>query len=246
MRNFTDKEKAFLKEIVGYKKCNDVESLRLTRIFSSKFPGYIIKWRITHEFENMTLFLPNETSEQKDKIFWEIVDLCLLLMELKELGLVSFRKVNKSSSRSQMIFDYSLYTLHNDEFYYSYDTSIKVDKGESLSYPIGVSSFLSENYSSVIYPLPSLTDFVDKNFKTSEEIRYNRQLIFTIISVCIAGLGVIISAILGYCQLTYDHNENIRCIQDVEYIEEVVAKDVIEDTVKLTDQICSDSLKLQK
>lgn len=246
MRNFTEKEREFLKELVQYKEKDNIEALRLNSILSRKLPGFIIKWNIEHNWENTILFIPESDKDTIQKSFWELTDLCIFLKELCELRFISLRRYNQLPNKDRCIFDYSRYKLVDDELYYRNDETKKVDKGENCHYSVELSDFLKTYHHSLVYPLPALIDFVNNNFSTLEDIRYQKQFRQTNRSIWVAGIGVIMTAILGFCELRKDSMHNRSDAQESESIIMCNIEYEDQDTSKNINDICTDSLSLQK
>lgn len=246
MRNFTEKEQEFLKQIVDYKKSGNVEALRLYSLLACEFPGFIIKWNIEQNWENTILFIPGLDKDKIQRSFWELTDSCIFIKELCELGFVSLRRYNQLPNKDKCFFDYGAYVLKDGELYYRNDESKKVDKGENCHYSVELSDFLKTYHHSLVYPLPALTDFVNNNFSTLEDIRYHKQFRQTNRSIWVAGIGVIMTALLGFCELRKDSRTNVNDTSDSECLITYDFDCKNQDTCKTINEICTDSLTQRK
>lgn len=100
---------------------------------------------------------------------------------------------------------------------------------------------LLDNYldRKIIYPLPLLDDFVKNGYKSIEERRYEEQMCWTRLSVFIAAIAVILTALFeGFnSDITIDENQ-------LKKIEQVIigCKTTDSDTIHIKS---SDTLKIQ-
>lgn len=259
MRDFTAKERLFLEKINAYKTENKYDKLHFRNLLAEYIPAYVLLWNgVTKKTDQMVLYGKKDRSHlHVDHIL--LADLTLLIYELQELGLISIR-TNKTS-KLFVVYDLNCYSSNGPLETLS---NVQTKDGCEINKDNGYENYISrvdielqvlELCKSVIYPLPLLSDLIKNNFQSISERRYRKQINWTIGSVAVASLGVLLSAFIGFQQLKtvthFDNADLTRIEHAIEspkrvLIEEVqVTMDTIikcEQAVINNQDVCTDSL----
>ena len=99
----------------------------------------------------------------------------------------------------------------------------KNDNFLSHSERLDIVDLIKKYHSATIYPLPLLNDFIENDFRSIEERRYDEQLCRTNLSIIVAALAIIIPLVYEkYCSdnvTTYDAQEIATAIKELKTTE---------------------------
>lgn len=263
MRELTAKERLFLKKINAYKTENEYDKLRFRNLLAEYIPGYVLLWNgFNKKTDQMVLYGKKDRGHlHVDHIL--LADLTLFIYELQELGLISIR-TNKTS-KLFVAYDLKCYSGNGPLEALS---NVQTKDGCEINKDNGYEHYISrvdielqvlELCKSVIYPLPLLNDLIENKFQSISERRYRKQINWTILSVAVASLGVLLSAFIGFKQLkteTHFDNDDLTRIEHAIVSPKRVAVEEVQETcdtltkiqqlvVNIQD-VCSDSLNQLK
>lgn len=231
MRKFIDTERDILLSINNYKKDNNFQKLWFFRLLADIIPGYYITWNTPTKkyLEEVTLFLKEKNKESIKSQYQKFVDFVLLLDELEKYNLISIRHGGEDASVKNTIFDYNsfeLKTINEEKKILDIISQKEVTKNDhflSHSERLDIVDLIKKYHSATIYPLPLLNDFIENDFRSIEERRYDEQLCRTNLSIIVAALAIIIPLVFEkYCSdnvTTYDAQEIATAIKELKTTE---------------------------
>lgn len=231
MRKFTDKERDILLSINNHKKENNFKKLWFFRLLAEIIPGYYITWDSPTKkyLEEVTLFLKERNIEIVKSQYKKFVDFVLLLEELEQYNLISIRHGGEEASVKNTIFDYNsfeLKTINEEKKIIDIISQKEVTNNDNFlshSERLDIVDLIKKYHSSTIYPLPLLNDFIENDFRSIEERRYDEQLCRTNLSIIVAAMAIIIPLVYEKCcsdnVTTYDAQEIATAIKELKTTE---------------------------
>lgn len=244
MREFIKSEQELLEKLSIFKRTNDFESLRFSRILANLIPGYILQFsETTYPSDSVKLHLKKDKVAIKP-IYHKLIDLVLFIYELEDLKLISIRK--PTYSKKYIHYDISEYKCNDkskdsiENLISSQLEPISEENGyNSYSLNIQMGSKVFELMYAVIYPLPLLDDLVKNKFKDLElrrfqsEQDYNRKnynaalkalkqskcsIIISAIAVGLSALAITVPIVYEACfsdnVTTFDAKEIVSAIKE--------------------------------
>ena len=210
MREFIPQEKKLLKSLIHYKKQNQVNELKFKNLISQIIPHYCIKWDCDKpdSSENITIYSDCQSNEIESRYF-EFVDFIYLLEELEKHSFIKRIESSNSGKISHYYYDDYFFEKATKENVYIH-TNIKTRDQKTYieednrfvycCYRLKILDIIKKYYSSIIYPLPTLEELVKNDFKTFEQIKFEKERRISICGIIVAFIIGIISPILtAYC-----------------------------------------------
>lgn len=260
MRDFSKAEQQIIEKIVSARKSKNIVGLSLGDIITHEMEKVhcdIIDWR---KDNGPVRFYYHKPATQSDVIF-SFMDIIVLFEYLDREGLVHIIELENHSGQ-KAIFSNKKYKYDevSDEYKLLTDDVIHLPKGKLsvkdsniLSYNV-VSPLLSlkqllDKYShAVIYPTPTLENYVDNGYKTDEDIKFGKQYKQTETSIRIARVSCVIAFIIGLasiilniCMLCRDtHIDNLQQTEIIETIKD--SRTIIPSTIDT--RVINDTLKI--
>lgn len=218
MREFTPKEKEFLKKIVEFKENSNLQELQLMRLLRKQLETLAIRWELVPKCSiQIYAQFKNPTDEQwKDiqKKYFEIADYIYLIEELFEYKLIKLQEVsfeNPIQENYRVLYDRDKYLIKGDSIIEkSNDNNCLYALSDIGKHKVNVTFArdLEKYANSIIYPLPLLHDLINHDFKDLERIQLEenrtnnrktlintyRSLRQTRCSIIISAFAVIVSA----------------------------------------------------
>lgn len=204
MRIFVKKEKALLSQFV--KKYNEgkFEDLQVAKVLRYTIPFFAISWAIKPK--NVFTIYVKKTEGQTDwssvqKTFLEISDFVYLLKELQEIGFIEFFEMSNlnASNNDCMIMDRDKIAFDKDlnSFIVADHSNSNIKaliRTDYSSYYLDIADILDELSNKIIFPRPSLREYVEYGFQTEEQVYNKKQLRISRMSIIIACIALICSA----------------------------------------------------
>lgn len=228
MREFTPKEKKFLKSLVHLKEKGLLEELQLMRLLRIQLDTLALRWelepkcsiQIYAQFENPT----EKQWEDIQKKYFEIADYIYLIEELFEYKLIKLQEVsfeNPIQENYKVLYDRYKYQIEGDTIFEKFNKgNCLYALGDICKHKVNVTFArdLEKYANSIIYPLPLLYDLINHNFKDLERIQLeetrnnNRKTLRntyksikqTRCSIIISAFAVVISCIAIIAPILYE------------------------------------------
>mgnify|MGYP001777126226 FL=1 len=262
MRDLTDNEKNIVENLLRLKQNHDLAGLQTAKILEQKSSNFLtIKWVSKDKHSLSIYYNANDANDEVNKQnrqkaferYFEICDYLYFVRELVENKMVAIQTVfSKDPDKDIKILcneKYITYKEIEDKFYLNSQLNSNITEELKPLTALHWSSqniytdivLLLDNYldRKIIYPLPLLDDFVKNGYKSIEERRYEEQMCWTRLSVFIAAIAVILTALFeGFnSDITIDENQ-------LKKLEQVIigCKTTDSDTIHIKS---SDTLKIQ-
>lgn len=218
MRSLTDKEKSIVNNLIALKQNHDLDGLQTAKILKEISSNFLaIKW-CSKDRHSLSIYYDandadtkvNERNKQEalDRYF-EICDYLYFIRELEENKMIAMQTVfSKDPDKDiKALYDKDCikYDEIKDEFYPKHLNKNTIPKE---TWPLTVISWSSKNIFTdivllldnyldrkIIYPLPLLDDFINNGYKSIEQRQYEEQMCWTRLSVFIAAIAVIFTAL---------------------------------------------------
>ena len=193
MREFSDKEKNLIKKFLRLKNDNDIVGLQVAKFIRESLDCFALKYQIADD-PKIVFYSKSDTEADKNKVnhnYIKICDFIYFLQELEEYGFIKFqRNVSEMISGSKkgyyLLFDRDKYKYDesSDNFYFESKTEFNgkqvalIALGPVMSKEnvnIDFVKDLATYGNAIIYPLQRLQDFVDKKFRTLEQVNVDKQ-----------------------------------------------------------------------
>lgn len=225
MREFIPQEKVFINKLVDSKRNHQSKNLWFYHFISDIIPHYHITWNESNinYTQEVTITCECSPDEIQDRYF-KFVDLLFFLNELEIHSLISIRHSNTENSHHE-IFDYEYfqynkvggsYNLVSKVEQLTIEGLVKTGKFSTHKERLDILSLIKKYHTSIIYPLPALEELVKNDFKTFEQIKFEKE---RRISIC----GIIVAFIIGIVSpfITTCCSDNITS-QDAQDIETAI------------------------
>lgn len=206
MRELTPKEKELLKQIVSLKKEGKLSYLQAGKFLKRELSCFALKWQ-TKPNVQITIYVKPDQDVSKDEVPKSYFDISDFVYFIKELHLNNFielqtlqskKKEEECDDDSMMLYDRDIYDYNKDtdEFWTKEKETefmgkkctmkgLAYIKNKSIVY-LDIVQNLNKYANAIIYPLPRLIDYVEHNFKTIEQRRFEKQKCLTWISILVA------------------------------------------------------------
>lgn len=204
MREFSDKEKNLIKKFLRLKNDNDIVGLQVAKFIRESLDCFALKYQIADD-PKIVFYSKSDTEADKNKVnhnYIKICDFIYFLQELEEYGFIKFqRNVSEMISGSKkgyyLLFDRDKYKYDetSDNFYFESKTEfngkqvalialgpVKSKENVNLDFVKDLATYGN----AIIYPLQRLQDFVDKKFRTLEQVNVDKQNLLTLLGILAA------------------------------------------------------------
>ncbi len=204
MREFSDKEKNLIKKFLRLKNDNDIVGLQVAKFIRESLDCFALKYQIADD-PKIVFYSKSDTEADKNKVnhnYIKICDFIYFLQELEEYGFIKFqRNVSEMISGSKkgyyLLFDRDKYKYDetSDNFYFESNTEfngkqvalialgpVKSKENVNLDFVKDLATYGN----AIIYPLQRLQDFVDKKFRTLEQVNVDKQNLLTLLGILAA------------------------------------------------------------
>lgn len=204
MREFSDKEKNLIKKFLRLKNDNDIVGLHVAKFIRESLDCFALKYQIADD-PKIVFYSKSDTEADKNKVnhnYIKICDFIYFLQELEEYGFIKFqRNVSEMISGSKkgyyLLFDRDKYKYDetSDNFYFESNTEfngkqvalialgpVKSKENVNLDFVKDLATYGN----AIIYPLQRLQDFVDKKFRTLEQVNVDKQNLLTLLGILAA------------------------------------------------------------
>ncbi len=259
MREFSDKEKNLIKKFLRLKNDNDIVGLQVAKFIRESLDCFALKYQIADD-PKIVFYSKSDTEADKNKVnhnYIKICDFIYFLQELEEYGFIKFqRNVSEMISGSKkgyyLLFDRDKYKYDetSDNFYFESNTEfngkqvalialgpVKSKENVNLDFVKDLATYGN----AIIYPLQRLQDFVDKKFRTLEQVNVDKQNLLTLLGILAAFAVGIASPFISKWISEKSDNESleqvISAIKEQKSISIDKFPDILPDTlnVKVTD-----------
>lgn len=240
MREFNDFEKAVITALVEARRSNDIKTLQAAHHIMDATSCYAIEWDTTENNEKVVFCC--EDNDAPISVTMSGLDIIALLKYLEDNGYVL-------ATRRTLADEQRLY--NHIKIKYEYDRYWRI--GEGIDYAIGGckqilytdAALLFERYANaIIYPTTELEQYVNRGFKTQDDVKFEAQQNDTKQSIRVARWGIFIAIILGLLGLlaTYLSTKTPITLNQEQYnsIIENVRLNTIPETVDV--KITNDTL----
>ena len=204
MREFSKKEKNLIKEFLQLRNDNDIVGLQVAKFIRESLDCFALKYQIADD-PKIVFYSKSNTEADKNKVnhnYIKICDFIYFLQELEEYGFIKFqRNVSEMISGSKkgyyLLFDRDKYKYDetSDNFYFESKTEfngkqvalialgpVKSKENVNLDFVKDLATYGN----AIIYPLQRLQDFVDKKFRTLEQVNVDKQNLLTLLGILAA------------------------------------------------------------
>lgn len=259
MREFSKKEKNLIKKFLQLKNDNDIVGLQVAKFIRKNLDCFALKYQ-TADDPKIVFYSKSDTEADKNKVnhnYIKICDFIYFLQELEEYGFIKFqRNVSEMISGSKkdyyLLFDRDKYKYNetSDNFYFESKTEfngkqvalialgpVKSKENVNLDFVKDLATYGN----AIIYPLQRLQDFVDKKFRTLEQVNVDKQNLLTLLGILAAFAVGIASPFISKWISEKSDNESleqvISAIKEQKSISIDKFPDILPDTlnVKVTD-----------
>lgn len=261
MRSLTDKEKSIVNNLLTLKQNHDLIGLQTATILRKISRNFlVIKW-CTKDRHSLSIYYDandadtkvNERNKQEAlNRYFEICDYLYFIRELEENKMVAMQTVfsKEPDKDTKILYDKKYFTYEEKEDKFSLNSKINSNITEELKSltALHCSSqniytdivLLLDNYldRKIIYPLPLLDDFVKNGYKYIEQRQYEEQMCWTRLSVFIAAIAVIFTALFeGFNSSTSIDEKQLKRLEQAIMNHNAVISDTIpiksSDTLKI-------------
>lgn len=259
MRKFSDNEKKLIRKFLQLKNDNDIVGLQVAKFIRESLDCFALKYQIAED-PKIVFYSKSDTEADKNKVnhnYIKICDFIYFLQELEEYGFIKFqRNVSEMISGSKkgyyLLFDRDKYKYDetSDNFYFESKTEFNgkqvalialgpVKSKENVN--IDFVKDLATYGNAIIYPLQRLQDFVDKKFRTLEQVNVDKQNLLTLLGILAAfAVGIASPFISKWISEKLDNEsleQVISAIKEERSISIDKFPDILPDTlnVKVTD-----------
>ncbi|WP_347022481.1 hypothetical protein [Bacteroides ovatus] len=252
MRNLTSNEKDIVKLLVNLKQKGDLVELQTARILRKRLAGFLaIAWTskpkdcltVYYEANDADAQINEVKADNALKKYFEICDYLYFLQELEENKMVAIQTISseKPNEDIRTLYDKELYEYNKDSGNFCLKGTPKelkkIDIWSHQNTYTNVVSLLNDYlYGKIIYPLPLLEDFVKNNYESIENRQFNEQMCWTRLSVFIASIAVVLTALFdGFSTETSIDKNQLRTLEQAIINSKTVISDTI--TIKLSDTL---------
>ena len=186
MRRLTKNEQKIVEKIVHLKQAAKLEELQVVRLLRKELECFALRWTLEPK---KTLFFYSCQEKSMEDINWDslrkhyfqVADFLYFIEELEEEHLIkmqtlSFEVKNDEErtlyDRSRFKYNPSMDTFWGENGDIFYLIPIKAEHKVYIDFV----NYLEKNENKVIYPLPSLEDFVTNDYKSIEQRNFEKQI----------------------------------------------------------------------
>lgn len=246
MRELTPKEQELLRQIVTLKKEGKLSYLQAGKFLKKELSCFALKWQ-TKPNVQLTIYVAPEEDAAKSEVHKSYFDVSDFVYFIKELHINNFIELQtlQSKNKEENIDDDSMMLYDRDIYEYNKDTdefwtketetefmgkkckmkALAYIKNKSVVY-LDIVQNLNKYANAIIYPLPRLIDYVEHDFKTIEQRRFEKQTRLTWISILVAlAIGILSPFISHYIS---NRNESITPASTVDTVSVIKPVDSIQ------------------
>lgn len=246
MRELTPKEQELLRQIVTLKKEGKLSYLQAGKFLKKELSCFALKWQ-TKPNVQLTIYVAPEEDAAKSEVHKSYFDVSDFVYFIKELHINNFIELQtlQSKNKEENIDDDSMMLYDRDIYEYNKDTdefwtketetefmgkkckmkALAYIKNKSVVY-LDIVQNLNKYANAIIYPLPRLIDYVEHDFKTIEQRRFEKQTRLTWISILVAlAIGILSPFISHYIS---NRNESITPASTVDTVPVIKSTDSIQ------------------
>lgn len=246
MRELTPKEQELLRQIVTLKKEGKLSYLQAGKFLKKELSCFALKWQ-TKPNVQLTIYVAPEEDAAKSEVHKSYFDVSDFVYFIKELHINNFIELQtlQSKNKEENIDDDSMMLYDRDIYEYNKDTdefwtketetefmgkkckmkALAYIKNKSVVY-LDIVQNLNKYANAIIYPLPRLIDYVEHDFKTIEQRRFEKQTRLTWISILVAlAIGILSPFISHYIS---NSNESITPASTVDTVPVIKPVDSIQ------------------
>lgn len=246
MRELTPKEQELLRQIVTLKKEGKLSYLQAGKFLKKELSCFALKWQ-TKPNVQLTIYVAPEEDSAKSEVHKSYFDVSDFVYFIKELHLNNFielqtlqskKKEEECEDDSMMLYDRDIYEYNKDtDEFWTKETeaefmgkkckmkALAYIKNKSVVY-LDIVQNLNKYANAIIYPLPRLIDYVEHDFKTIEQRRFEKQTRITWISILVAlAIGILSPFISHYIS---NRNESITPASTVDTVPVIKPVDSIQ------------------
>ena len=246
MRELTPKEQELLRQIVTLKKEGKLSYLQAGKFLKKELSCFALKWQ-TKPNVQLTIYVAPEEDVAKSEVHKSYFDVSDFVYFIKELHINNFIELQtlQSKNKEENIDDDSMMLYDRDIYEYNKDTdefwtketetefmgkkckmkALAYIKNKSVVY-LDIVQNLNKYANAIIYPLPRLIDYVEHDFKTIEQRRFEKQTRLTWISILVAlAIGILSPFISHYIS---NRNESITPASTVDTVPVIKPVDSIQ------------------
>lgn len=208
MRQLTNSERQLVEKLVRLKQSARLEELQVARLLRKELECFALRW--TLEPQKALFFYSLQGSSMAEvnwdnlrKNYFKIADILYFIEELEQEHFIRIQTLsfNLKTDEERVLYDRKKYKYmsSNDTFW---------GKGNDMTYLVPINAehkvyvdfvdYLEKYANKVIYPLPLLEDLVTNNYKSIEQRNFEKQINKTNLSLAIAALALITSAIIPF------------------------------------------------
>lgn len=232
MRDLSKFEKKNVKYLVEARKNNRYDQMQFAYILRHFVTYDYISWERKEYGSYIKTFLQGNKADSKD-VFYKIIDVIGLFMELQEKGYILLAGTNLSPLK------YPRFHFDKAKFENFDNSGLLIRKGNDISIPAEnkgdeiniyygeIVDIIEKYMDSIVYPLQSLVDYQKHCFKTVEQRRFFWTSIISFIAIGVA-------IFIGYKSW---HND--ICINEDQLQR-------IENALKVSSSSVLDSIKIQQ
>lgn len=208
MRELTDNEKEFIKNLISLKREAKLEELQVAKFLRRELECFALKWT-TEPQKNISFYSTeeiNNSSTNWAKLksnYFHTVDLLYFIEELEHENFIKTQSLpyEIDCEDDRILYDRSSFQYnHESDNFLNKNGHFILIKAKHNVY-IDFVSYLERYANKVIYPLPLLEDFAQNNFKTINQRNFENQQNKTKISLSIASIALIVSALSPFIEI---------------------------------------------
>lgn len=218
MHDLITKEKQIIDKLLLYKENGKIEELQVMRLLRKHLNRLAIIWSVNPKPVLSIYYKEDMSPNEIEKDYFELCDFFYFIDSLVQEGYVAVQHtISRQETDLRLLYDRELYD-------YSKDKNIFFNKQDHNQRPFIIApTQISNHYldfvekieqyaNCFVYPLPSLKEFKNNDYMSTNQYRYQKQLCRTNVSLIIAGLacmGTFISPYLEKCCSNNEVYENI-------------------------------------
>lgn len=232
MRNLSKFERKIVKHLVEARKNNRYDQMQFAYILSHFVAYDYISWERKEYSSYIKTFLQGNKADSKD-VFYSIIDVIGLFMELQEKGYILLAGTNLSP------LEYPRFHFDKAKIENFVNSGLLIREGNDISIPVEnegdeiniyygeIVDIIEKYMDSIVYPLQSLVDYKKHCYQTIEQRRFFWTSIISLIAIGVA-------IFIGY----KSWNDDI-CINEDQLLR-------IENALKVSSSSVLDSTKIQQ
>lgn len=211
MRQLTTEEKAIVKKLVDLKRASTLEQLCTTSLLHDNLDCFAICWNLTPR-KTISIYVKEEEDKSQINLqYFKICDFLYFMEELYENQYIKLQTISSSDNNDKPL-KHAMYDRTKYQYGFPEEIAVsgefdlffeKADQEKRL-YAINHTEqkaytdcvdLLEKYYDKTIYPLPLLEDLVNHEYKSIEERKFDEQMCWTRLSVFVASIALILTAL---------------------------------------------------